>query len=235
MVGFTMAQTYTFTPNYCVVDKVQAVRSISELADEVGMYSATPEFVLSHGGNISRELVHRIPEWYAEEARAAGLNLNIDIRIHRLYVGDFPAYPGWHCDGEFRETYFSQPDIDRVNVSRHMICTVSSHEGGVSNTEFLDEPLTVTIEKPSSDHTLWGQVHAQLAAVQTERGLLTTETKDGDLMLFDSWSLHRAKATKVRGWRLFFRLSMWHRPNLGDDGKLSKQEQVYKLVEGGGW
>lgn len=54
-------------------------------------------------------------------------------------------------------------------------------------------------------------------------------------MCFDSWTLHRAMPTKIRGWRLFFRMAMWHKPNLGEDGMISKQEQVYKLVEGSGW
>lgn len=228
-------KTYTFRPNYDIVASVQGVRTIPEIADEVGMYSATPEFVELHGGPISRGILSRIPASYFDETRAKGLMVNIDIRVHRLYLGDFPAYPGWHCDGEFRETYFSQPDIDRVNVSRHLICTVSSHEGGVSNTEFLDESLAVEIEKPTSDHTLWGQVHARLTAVSAERPLRTRTMQDGEMVLFDPWTLHRATATRVRGWRLFFRCSQWHRPNLGDQGRLAKQEQVYKLVEGGGW
>lgn len=228
-------KTYTFRPNYETVGSVQGVRPIAEIAEEVGMYSATPEFVQRHGGPISREMLSRIPDAYYKETADKGLMVNIDIRIHRLYPGDFPAYPGWHCDGEFRETYFSQPDIDRVNVSCHLISTVSSHEGGVSNTEFLDEELTIGIEKPTSDHTLWGQVHNRLTQIAQERPLRTRTMLDGDMVQFDPWTLHRATATRIRGWRLFFRCSQWHRPNLGNEGKLAKQEQVYKLVEGGGW
>lgn len=228
-------KTYVFKPNFQTIAQVDPIRSVAELAEEVGMYSATPEFVRRNGGKISNEILDKIPEWYAKETHDKGLNINIDIRIHRLYPGDFPAYPGWHCDGEFRETYFSQPDIDRVNVSRHIVGTVSSHEGGVSNTEFLNEPFEAAIDKPSSDHTLWGQVHRQLTKVQETRELNTVSTKDGELVLFDPWTLHRCTATRIRGWRLFFRVSQWHRPNLGDDGKISRQEQVYKLVEGGGW
>jgi hypothetical protein len=228
-------KTYTFKPNYEIVGHLKGVRAISEIAEEVGLYSATPEFVQRHGGNISKEILAQIPDAYYDETKAKGLMVNIDIRIHRLYPGDFPAYPGWHCDGEFRETFFSQPDIDRINVSRHLICTLSSHEGGVSNTQFLDEDLTVDIEKPTSDHTLWGQVHKALTVQSTERELRTRMMQDGEMVLFDPWTLHRATATRIRGWRMFFRASQWHRPNLGGDGKLARQEQVYKLVEGGGW
>lgn len=228
-------RTYRFRPNYEIVGQVPAVRRIAEIADEVGMYSATPDFVRRHGGAIGRGILERIPDWYYRETADKGLSVNIDIRIHRLYPGDFPAYPGWHCDGEFRETYFSQPDLDRINVSRHLICTVSSHEGGVSNTEFLDEAFEIGVDRPTPDHTLWGQVHTRLSQIARQRPLRTKLMHDGDLMLFDPWTLHRCTATRIRGWRLFFRALQWHRPNLGGDGRLSRQEQVYKLVEGGGW
>lgn len=227
-------KNYTFRPNYEIVGHVKPVRSIPELAAEVGMYSATADFVRRNGGPISIDILDRIPEWYYTETAKKGLSINIDIRIHRLYPGDFPAYPGWHCDGEFRETYFSQPDLDRINVSRHLICTVSSHEGGVSNTEFLDEDFDVCIDRPTPDHTLWGQVHSGLSHIAKTRLLRTRVMQDGEMTLFDPWTLHRCTATRIRGWRLFFRASQWHRPNLGE-GMLSKQEQVYKLVEGGGW
>lgn len=54
-------------------------------------------------------------------------------------------------------------------------------------------------------------------------------------MCFDSWTLHRCMPAKIRGWRLFFRMAMWHKPNLGDGGMITKQEQVYKLAEAGNW
>lgn len=226
---------YIFKPNYETISKVEGVRTIPFLEKEVGMYSATPEFVREFGGPISKELLGIVPEWYYEEGRKKGLMPNIDIRIHRLYPGDYPAYPGWHCDGEFRETYFSQPDLDRVNVSKHIICTISSHDGGVSNPEFLNEEFVAGVVAPSSDHTLWGQVHRQLAEVEKTRKLNTFIPQDGEMILFDPWTLHRVRPAHTRGWRLFFRMSLWHRPNLGNGGMLTKQEQVYKVLEGTGW
>lgn len=222
---------YDFVPAFGVVDEAQGCRSIAEMEKERGVYSATPAFVREHCGDIARGLLALVPDWYYAEAERLKLWPNCDVRVHRLYPGDFPAYPGWHCDGEFRETYFSQPDLDRIKVSRHITATVSTHAGGVSSPQFLDEPFGCEVEE-ASDVALWGQVDAALGREQSK---LVWDSLDGQLVLFDSWTLHRARPAKIRGWRLFFRMSMWHRPNLGDGGMITKQEQVYKLAEGSGW
>lgn len=224
--------TYRFEPNFSAVAEFPGVYPIAELEKETGMYSATPEFVKKHGGDIVRRILAGVPDWYYAEAERLGLYPNCDVRIHRLYPADFPAYPGWHCDGEFRETYFSQPDLDRIEVHKHLIATVSSHKHGVSNTEFWAQPYEFSSDRVDADHGLWQQVNEALERVKTKT---TFETSDGQLFCFDSRTLHRACPAKIRGWRLFFRMSMWHKPNLGDGGMLSKQEQVYKYVGDAGW
>jgi len=223
---------YEFRPNYKVIGRTNGLASIKDLEAEVSVYSATPEFVREHCGPIANKLMDQVPYWYFAEAKDLGLFTNVDVRVHRLYPGDFPAYPGWHCDGEYRETYFSQPDMNRIKVSKNITCTISSHENGVSNTQFLDEPFNFETDDISTEHTLWGQVHD---AISRKKEIHVYDSDDGELILFDNWSLHRAMPTKIRGWRLFFRMSMWHKPNLGDGGMISKQEQVYKIVEGDGW
>lgn len=223
---------YVFKPNFNVIGNSPPVAPIADLEKEIGVYSATPEFVRKHCGKIANGILDRIPGDYYKEAKALGLFPNIDVRIHRLYPGDFPAYPGWHCDGEFRETYFSQPDLDKIQVGAHVVCTVSSHEGGVSNTQFLAQPFIFeSNEQPTADNTLWGQVHKELSKVNKA----LWDSHDGQIVRFDPRTLHRVMPAKVRGWRLFFRMSMWHKPNLGEGGMITKQEQVYKLFEGTGW
>ena len=223
---------YQFHPNFHIEKSFRGVYPIKDLEKEVGVYSATPSFVREHCGPIANNILDLVPESYYEEAASLGLFPNIDVRIHRLYPGDYPAYPGWHCDGEYRETYFSQPDMHKVKVSKHIIATASSHEDGISNTQFLDDSLTYNTDREfNSEHTLWGTIHEILTKKCPEK---LYDTKDGQLVMFDSWTLHRAMPTRIRGWRLFFRMAMWHKPNLGE-GKISKQEQVYKLVEGSGW
>lgn len=218
---------YKFNGSHKVIANTQGTYSIQELEQEIGVYSATIPFVLANGGPIARKLVSTIPEEYIMLARSLHLFINVDIRIHRLYPGDYPAYPGWHCDGEFRETYFSQPDMHRVPVHNHLVATVSSAASGVSNTEFINESMACEVQEPTVGHTLWGQVNAH---VESLVGVPTYISKDGELICFDSWTLHRATPARIRGWRLFFRASMWHKANLGAGGKITKQEQVYKLI-----
>jgi hypothetical protein len=230
-----------FIPDFKVVSMVRGTASIGELAEEVAMFSATPKFMRENGGPIVAQLLDGVPdEWYAECDRL-GLYPNGDVRIHRLYPGDFPAYPGWHCDGEYRETYFSQPDLNKVPLSRHVIATVSSVEGGVSNPQFLMDPVTLPVDMTrwggdmrvtEQQHALWAQAHRYVENLpQTPRKF---DTADGQLVEFGCRALHRVMPSKTRGWRLFFRLSMWHKPNLGE-GQLVKQEQVYQVINNHGW
>lgn len=223
---------YSFEPNFEIIKIFPGQASIEQLEREQGVYSATPEFVIKHCGPLAKKLLNTVPQEYYQEAKRLGLYPNIDIRIHRLYRGDYPAYPGWHCDGEYRETYFSQPDLDKIKVSKHLIATISSHPEGVSNCQFLSERFEYEPKQVDSEHTLWGQVHSKLEQKPNKK---VFDSQDGQLILFDSWSLHRVMPARIRGWRLFFRMSMWHRKNLGNGGMLTKQEQVYKLVEGSGW
>jgi hypothetical protein len=221
---------YQFAPNFKVIAEVPGHASIQDLGAEQGVYAASPAFVRKHCGPIAKRLLDAVPEEYFNTARKLGLWPNVDVRIHRLYPGNFPAYPGWHCDGEYRETYFSQPDMYKIPVHNHLTATVSSHINGVSNTEFLCNSLEVEIESADMDNRFWRQVHAHVNC-----GSPTQMIPDGELVQFDSWTLHRCTAAKIRGWRLFFRMSMWHKPYLGEEGMLSKQEQVYLVTQGEGW
>lgn len=195
------------------------------------MYSASPEFVRHHGGPLTLQMLDAIPtDWYAQ---AAELNLypNIDVRVHRLYPGDYPAVPGWHCDGEYRETYHSQPDLSHVPLHRHLVGTISSHEEGVSLTEFVAEPVTVDINENHPTDGVWQQVHEHITKVNPR----TLTAEDGTLYDFSSFTLHRATPTIHRGWRLFLRASMWHKPYLNGEGTLARQEYVYRVSETKGW
>ena len=48
---------YRFNSDYETIAKLKGIRPISELEKEVGMYSATPEFLLKHGGPLAKELL----------------------------------------------------------------------------------------------------------------------------------------------------------------------------------
>lgn len=223
--------TWTFRPQRRVIAGVPGTATIDELSREVSVYAASPEFVRRHCGPLANRILDAVPAWYFETTAANGLLPNIDVRVHRLNVGEYPAVPGWHCDGALRETYFSQPDLERTPCRDHIITTISSYVGGVSNTEFVDEPITVDLSgDPHKEFSLWRTVHRQVPAAAR-----TWEMTDGCLTAFDVNTLHRAQPAKMRGWRLFFRLSGWHRDYLGEGGKIADQQQVYILSEECGW
>jgi len=224
-------QSYKFNPNYKVIDRFPGLVSIADLEAERAIYSATPAFINKHGGPLTNQILRRVPEWFFAKAEEAKLYTIIEARIHRLYPGDFPAVPGWHCDGDYREDYYAQPDRARTAVHDHITATISTHPDGVSNTQFLAEPITAKVGDPTPERTFWAQVHEQ---VEAQRPRQVYDSKDGELICFDSWTLHRTMPARVRGWRLFFRISMYHKPGLGD-GMITKQEQVYRLLEGSGW
>ena len=221
-----------FNNNYNCVGKVKGVYSfLEELDREIGIYSATPEFAYENSGPIVKSILDGIPKSYYQLAKENGLYPNIDVRIHRLYPGNYPAYPGWHCDAHFRETYFGQPKEEYTTVSNHLICTVSSNEGGISNTVFARESLELEIKPEENGIPNWAKVDNMV----NEIGIKEIEMIDGDLTTFDSFTLHRASPAKVRGWRLFFRMALWCRPNLYQ-GKISKQEMIYlDMLKGSGW
>ena len=228
------SENMVFMPNYEIISKITpAFFSIKDLEKEIGVYSATPEFIIKNCGDISKLILSNIPNSYYEEAERLKLYPNCDIRIHRLYPSDYPAYPGWHCDGEYRETYFSQPDLNKIKVSKHIVCTVSSHKSGVSNCQFLNEPFMFNNKIEDKDFKLWQKINEKLESKPTKT---IFDTSDGDMILFDNFTLHRVMPAKIRGWRLFFRMSMWHKKNIGDNGgMITKQEQVYKYLGDNGW
>lgn len=223
---------FLFAPNFEIIEQAPPVVSTDQMMNEKSMYSATPTFALQHGGPIVKEIISKIPSWYYEKAAELGLYPNIDVRVHDLNIQKipaglnlYPAIPGWHADGEFRETYFAQPDLNKVPVSFHIVSTISTHKLGVSNTQFLLTPIKMSVNEDLPDASLWQHVHKYVENIKNRKCI---DMQDGNIIMFDARSLHRAMLTKNSGERLFFRMSMWHKPNLGE-GKLSKQEQLYLL------
>lgn len=107
-----------------------------------------------------------------------------------------------------------------------MIATIASKKG-ISNTQFLLDNIDFSVDekKVSSEHTLWETVDLFL---RNNPNLHLVKMPDGEMTLFDARSLHEATPVNFPGSRLFFRCSMWHKPNLGE-GKLSLNEQLYTV------
>lgn len=223
---------YNFKPEIETLGTFSPNASIGELAEETGMYSASPDFAKKHGGKLTQMMLDQVPESFYEECDRLALYPNIDVRVHRLYPGDFPAVPGWHTDGEFRKDYHSQPDLDKFTEHAHIIGSISTDINGVSMTEVVHEDFEANIENPDADNTLWQQVHEQIE----EHKPSTLLIPDGHMTKIGAMTLHRATPARIRGWRLFVRLSMWHKPYISNEGgTLARQEYVYRLSESKGW
>ena len=228
----TIPAQYSFTPNFKTIAKFCPTASEKDFFTEPSMYSATTDFVKKHGGPLANLILKKIPKSYYNAAQSLGLFPNIDIRVHQFDPSFFntpglelfPAIPGLHCDGEWRETYFSQPDLSKIPVSHHLIATIATRPG-ISSTQFFLNKINFSMTTPSAEYTVWEEVD-KLA--RTHPHPKWHPMKDGHLTLFDARSLHEATPIKFPGCRLFFRCSMWHRPNLGE-GQLSSNEQLYTV------
>lgn len=151
----------------------------------------------------------------------------IDVRVQRLMPGMYPSIPGWHCDSVPRATYTSQPDFKLLHPhSFHLTCLLSTSEN-VSNTEFLDEEISVEFDE---DSAIWRQLHI---AIENAGPLKKVVAAPGRVYKFDSLTPHRTMPCVERGWRLFFRLSMYHNPPIVN--KVPAAQQVYLLSEENGW
>ncbi len=224
-----MSRNIIFKPESKIIGRLKPDASIEEIDAETSVYAASPEFVRKHCGPIANRILDAVPASYFELCASLGMLPNIDVRVHRLNIGEFPAVPGWHCDGAYRETYFATPDVDRVHVRDTVLCSVSTDAGGVSNFDIITEPFEFEPKEHTDELGLWGQVneHVNRKQIPFENSI------DGALYHMSCKTVHRCCPAQVRGWRIFFRMSMWHNDYLGDQGKIAKQQQVYIRTEAG--
>ena len=122
-------------------------------------------------------------------------------------------------------------DLSKAPVSLHAVTTVSTHPQGVSNTRFLDTAMQLEAVEDLPDASLWTEVHRYVEGLDKDIYKFT-DMRDGDIAMFDARALHKAMPVKTSGKRLFFRMSLFHRPGLGE-GHISKQEQLYLLPQRG--
>ncbi len=203
--------------------------TIPELAAEPCLFSASPKFAAETGGPITQQVLRSIPYDSTAylNARSSGLHPVIDVRVQRLMIGMYPAIPGWHCDSVPRKDYTSQPDFALIDPnSFHLTLVLGTHTSGVSLTEFVERDLEFTYDNTKP---IWSQLHKQIETSSVE----TRSVLSGELYMFNSETPHRARPTTDRGWRYFFRLSMYRSPTISD--AVPGQQQVYVLSEENGW
>lgn len=228
-----MIKTVLLDPNILSTGYVNGQRTTGELAAEPSLFSCSMEHAEAKGGDITQEILHQIKLLHKKDmalAFAAGLHEVIDVRVQRLMPGMYPSIPGWHCDSVPRANYFAQPDFSLVNpASFHITCIVDTSRGPedyVSNTEFCHKKINFNYDDA---FPVWKQLHDQLV----REGVRGPTYSQGQLLKFSSLTPHRAQATATRGWRMFFRMSMYVNPPVVNG--VPSQQQVYVLSEANGW
>lgn len=222
-------KTLTFNGNYETIGRAHGIQDINTILGHPGCYAASPEFALEHCSPLTKVFLDCVSsEWY-DECKSLGMLPNIDVRPHRLNIGEYPGVPGFHTDGMPRTTYHSQPDSERIPVRKTVLGFFSTAEN-VSRTKVIKDDFVID-EALIDPERYWSSVNQEVM----KREVDTVEIEEGHFVNLDELCLHSISECKVRGARLFFRMSMWHNGYLGEQGKIAHQQQVYVDVNKAGW
>jgi hypothetical protein len=209
---------------------VGKIEGATALLAEPSLYSCSPVAMENYGGPLIRSALAQIRERYEHPIRRAtneGLSAICDVRVHRLFPGQYPAIPGWHCDAVPRGAYSGQPNFSLVHPFAFHVCLLLSSElKGVSNTEYVSQPMSPQLW--DQEH-VYRNIHQEVDRIKPQ----TATAQDGQFVWFDQRTIHRAKPAHARGVRLFLRYSMIEKPVLAN--KLNNNVQIYQLAEESGW
>lgn len=205
---------------------------IESLSKEPSLLSCSPIGVRALGGMLSKIALAHVEEHYASEIRRgekAGLSSVVDCRVQRLMPGQFPSIPGWHCDAVPRNGYHGQPDFELVNPAAfHVAVLLSTEPCGVSNTQYVDQHAVFKLWH-SPGRSVYHELHDEVEKLKPD----VLHVKDGEFVKYSPHTVHRAMPTARRGWRMFFRYSMYHKPPVLNE--VPNVQQVYQLSEANGW
>lgn len=209
------------TPEVVPVGEARAVWETGDLLQVRGCYAADWDLALQAGGGVVSEMLQAVPPERVEAARERGLVPNIDVRVHQLKQGDYPATPGWHCDEARRETEFA-PGATKTTISDTILVWVADKPSGVSSTEWWPHPIRTHLQE-GSDTQRWADVNEQLLGRGGRCGT------PGVAYSMGTQTVHRATPAVEDGTRVLLRMSFWTPPP-GHQGGVSHSEQVYRLV-----
>lgn len=219
-------------PVFSVAAGVFPKISADLLAKEPCLLANSPTAVRAQGGNLGKLALAHVEECYAADigrATKEGLSSCVDVRVQRLVPGMYPSVPGWHCDAVPRGSYHGQPNFEATHPRAFHVCVVLSTEPlGVSNTQFVDESMVFHIWDEEG-RSRYQQLHAEVE----KHNPPVIQCKDGQFVRYTQRTVHRAMPSVRRGWRMYFRYSMYEKPPM--ENIIGNQQQVYLLNEGNGW
>lgn len=214
---------YIFNSSFSGVGNLVSEFTEQQIEAEPMLFSASVNFVRSHGGVISNAVMDVIRDsadyqWMLQQHARLGYHPVIDTKSVLLMPGQYPCIPGWHCDGVIRSDKYAQPDPHTLGEPIwHYTCVL-----GNDATHFYGGSVKVDIDEKA----VWQSVNNYLEAY----GGVVHEGSSGTVYAFKRDQLHRGPAATVRGWRYFFRLSFYHMPTLN---KIRNQVQVYVDISKG--
>jgi hypothetical protein len=201
-----------------------------QLLEEQCLFSCSLTAIEMYAGPIVKDAVDRICQLYEVPIRRGinhGLSAVVDVRVHRLFPGQFPGIPGWHCDFVPRGAYSGQPNFALVHPDAfHVALLLSDQQAGVSNTQFVESAIRPQI---FDQEAVYANLHHEVDRI----GPALVTANDGQFVWFNQKSIHRAMPAHRRGTRLFLRFSMVEKPVIANGRP--KQMQVYQLSEAQGW
>lgn len=213
---------HRFMPHVQPLSRVDGTTTIEECSSETMLHSASWDFARKFGGPLTNRVLDALEDSEKRRARPKNLYEVIDTRVHMLMPGMYPAIPGWHCDAVYRRDSTSQPEVEKIDKRLlHWTCIIGTSP--VSLTSFVVQEVEIDVNPAA----VWKSVH-QAVAWKNPRCI---QLELGDVLMFDSSTIHRAVAANQQGWRFWFRLSFYPRAPMN---QIRKQVQVY-TTEDGGW
>ena len=210
---------HQFSPSFHPISHIDALPLASVLRKEQQFYQSSMEFVAEKGGSIAREFIAKLPFKYDD-------NVLVDVRVHSLQDGYYPAIPGWHLDWLPRTNKGADPIVDRIPDYDHVVLIVAE----TSLTEFLAEDLLLGL--PPTKAFEYANFIINLGRHKLGP-YKTTHVNSGDMVQFTSRDWHRPSPAEGNEWRLLIRASrIDHKQPVN---RLVDQAQVYIPIREASW
>lgn len=208
-----------FAPQYKTIDTIDVFPEARLLQGETMFYQSTPEFVFDKGGPIAREFVDKLPN------DLMGRDTLIDVRVHHLRPGNYPAIPGYHLDWIPRKDQGRAPDLSVIPDYQHVILIVAE----TCLTEYVAEEIEISNLHDGDPAQAFRRANDYIKA----QGIKTERVINGDMVWFTSNDWHRPVAAERSEWRLFIRASKVS--HVRASNQIRTQAQVYVPFEEAGW
>ncbi len=205
---------HKFIPTFHVIDSVAAPLRGMDLSQEVMFYQSSMDFVQEYGGPIAREFIRKLPFSPLD-------NVLVDLRVHHLNIGHYPAIPGYHLDWLPRTNKGADPVVSSIPSYDHVVLII----GETSLTEFVSEPIVLLLPERRAFEYANDTIK--------DSGIATEHVTSGTMVQFTSRDWHRPTPAEGPEWRLLIRASrIAHKSPVND---IRTQAQVYIPVQEASW